>query len=152
MATAWRWSSTRRAVRWTSVISMFATLALGAGCGSGIAGSLIGGLLGTSVGGGGGLTIMPPAYPVRVGEQRQFRAISSDPNLQAEDLVWQSSGSGGTITPDGLFTAAEMGVCTVWASYRVPSSDPTAAPRVATTNRVSFDIWPRGPVGSGGAS
>jgi hypothetical protein len=116
------------------------------GCGDQMLGSFMGGLLGD--GGGGGLTVLPTAFPVRIGEQRQFRVAEAGGASSGDVISWQSSGSAGTITPDGLFTATGMGTSTVWATYRIPATDEGGSPGIGTTNRVTFDVWPGGP-GSG---
>jgi hypothetical protein len=98
-----------------------------------------------STGGGSGLTLAQPAYPVRVGEQRQLQVVARGNSSSADILTWESSGTAGTVSASGLFTAQTMGMCTVWATYRVESSDPNVPSTVATTNRLTIEVWPRGP-------
>jgi len=123
---------------------LIALLALLPGCDNQTLGTLVGGMLGGT--GGGGLTVLPPSLPVRKGEQRQFQVVGSDGVSPADVVSWQISGTptAGTITQNGVFTALNMGTCTVWATYRIPSTDGSPS-RTATSNRVSFEVWPLGP-------
>lgn len=114
---------------------------LATGCNNPLLDSLLGGLLG----GGSGLSIVTPSLPVRTGEDRQIEVTSSG-NVSTGDIVsWHVSGTGGTISQDGLFSAASMGQVTIWATYRIPAQDPNNPPISTTTNKVTFDIWPHGP-------
>ncbi|MBN1344666.1 MAG: hypothetical protein JXQ73_18385 [Phycisphaerae bacterium] len=116
------------------------------GCGNEKVGSLLGGALTTmGLGGSGGLTVIAPDFPVRVGEQRQLRAIATGQASVNDIVEWQISGAGGTLTSAGLFTATSIGQCTVWATYLITPTDANLPSYTATTNRVTFDVWPNGP-------
>ncbi len=110
------------------------------GCGNQLAGTFLGGFFGG--GGGGGLAVSSAPYPVRVGDQIQFTTTG-----EGQNIVWRSScdpGSG-SINNSGVFTATQQGICTVWATYQTIPSDPNIAPQSATSNRVTFEVWARGP-------
>ncbi len=144
MATAGRRHSGRSFRPLVVSAGLVMSVASHAGCGDQMLGSLMGGMLG---GGGtsGGLTVLPTAFPVRVGEERQFLVAENGDASAGDILSWQSSGLAGTITSRGLFTAVSAGTCTVWATYRIPATDGSGSPGVGTTNRVTFEVWPRGP-------
>ncbi len=123
---------------------LIASLTLLAGCENQTLNTFVSGMLGGT--GGSGLTVLPPSLPVRKGEQRQFQVVGSDSVSAADIVSWHISSTAvaGTITQNGVFTALNMGTCTVWATYQVPSTDGSAS-RTATSNRVTFDVWPVGP-------
>lgn len=125
-------------------LAVLASCAILTGCGSNLVDTLVGGLL---TGTGGGLTVVPPDFPVRVGEGWQFQIAASSQASSVEKLSWQSScaSGAGTITTGGAFTALGMGQCTVWATYQIPPTDPNQPATQGSTNRVTFDIWPYGP-------
>ena len=137
-----------RGVRNTPLLAVCAASLMAlAGCAGDMVGSLLGGLLGGVGGSSGSLTVVAPDGPVRVGQQRQIQVVASG-DVSANNVTgWHTSGSGGTIGSDGTFTAVGIGRCTVWAAYEVPSTDPNLPARAATTNRVTFDVWPWGPSG-----
>lgn len=139
------WFAVRRVAVATFCAMLLPALAVSAGCDNPIINTLLGGLFGN---GGAGLTVLQPAHPVRVGEQRQMEVKASGSVTEADIVSWHTSGSCGTITSTGLFTAQSMGLCSVWATYLAPATDPNNPPTSTKTNTVTFEIWPKGPQGS----
>ncbi len=145
MSATRRWSARRRRAFFVALAAAVIPVWF-AGCGSEAMDSLLGGLFG-SVGSGSGLTVATPALPVRVGDERQIEVVPRGDAAASDITAWHLSCSStvGTITGDGVFTAQGMGSCTVWATYRVQPTDPNNSVTTTSTNRVTFDIWPRGP-------